>query len=255
MGPEEPERWRQILRRMTVPFHDGVISQFEDYETLEEFDWEGYRARHGDISRLDRILKAEGDTPDRYRLSKQADVLMLYYLLTPADLARILARLGYDYSDDLLRRTIDYYLPRTTHGSTLSFVVHASVMDRIERDVAWEMFREALRSDIEDVQGGTTPEGIHMGAMGGTVDIVMRHYAGIETGDGVIGFSPRLPAPLASLRLRVLHRGRWYGIAATHDRFALEVEEGPPGTAPVRILGHDHLLAVGDRVEVDLPEG
>ncbi len=34
---------RSISRRMVVPFHDGdIISQFEGYEQLEEFDWEGY---------------------------------------------------------------------------------------------------------------------------------------------------------------------------------------------------------------------
>ncbi len=55
----ELHRWDEISRRMFIPFHDGdVISQFEGYEKLEEFDWTGYRARYGDIQRLDRILEA-----------------------------------------------------------------------------------------------------------------------------------------------------------------------------------------------------
>lgn len=37
---------------------------------------EGYREKYGDIQRLDRIIEAEGDTPNRYKVSKQADVLM-----------------------------------------------------------------------------------------------------------------------------------------------------------------------------------
>ena len=46
-----------MSRKMLVPFHaDGVISQFEGYEELEELDWDGYRARYGNIQRLDRIL-------------------------------------------------------------------------------------------------------------------------------------------------------------------------------------------------------
>ncbi len=32
--------WERIRRRMRVVFHDGVISQFEHYDRLEEFDWE-----------------------------------------------------------------------------------------------------------------------------------------------------------------------------------------------------------------------
>ena len=47
---------------------------------MEELDWEFYRAKYGNIQRLDRILRAEGDTPDRYKLSKQADALMLFFM-------------------------------------------------------------------------------------------------------------------------------------------------------------------------------
>jgi trehalose/maltose hydrolase-like predicted phosphorylase len=41
---------------------------------LEELDWEFYREKYGDIHRLDRILKAEGKSPDNYKLAKQADL-------------------------------------------------------------------------------------------------------------------------------------------------------------------------------------
>ena len=44
---------------MFVPFHDGVISQFEGYDKLAELDWDAYRNRYGNIQRLDRILEAE----------------------------------------------------------------------------------------------------------------------------------------------------------------------------------------------------
>src|SRR5690606_15058657 len=55
---EELALWDGISRKIYVPFHDGIISQFEGYERLEEFDWDGYRAKYGDIQRLDRILEA-----------------------------------------------------------------------------------------------------------------------------------------------------------------------------------------------------
>ena len=34
----------------------------------------------------------------------------------------------------------------------------------------------ALESDVGDVQGGTTQEGIHMGVMSGTLDLIQRGY-------------------------------------------------------------------------------
>ncbi len=85
-----------MSHKMFVPFHDaGIISQFEGYEELEELDWEAYRTKYGNIQRLDRILRAEGDTPDRYKLSKQADTLMLFFLFPEEELRRLFERLGY----------------------------------------------------------------------------------------------------------------------------------------------------------------
>src|SRR5690606_21537901 len=48
----ELEEWEEISRLLHVPFHDGVISQFEGYGELAELDWRGYRRRYGDIRRL-----------------------------------------------------------------------------------------------------------------------------------------------------------------------------------------------------------
>ena len=58
---------------MRVCFHDGVISQFEGYEDSRSSTGTA-TDRYGNIQRLDRILEAEGDTPNRYKLSKQADI-------------------------------------------------------------------------------------------------------------------------------------------------------------------------------------
>ena len=151
---------------------DGVISQFEGYEKLAELDWDAYRARYGNIQRLDRILRAEGDDPDRYKVSKQADALMLFLLFTDEQLRAIFDRLGYELRADIRRRMFDYYDGRTSHGSTLSHVAHAGVLAAIDPERSWERFLIALESDIGDIQGGTTREGIHMGVMSGTLDLV-----------------------------------------------------------------------------------
>ena len=121
----ETATWDEISRKMRVCFHDGVISQFEGYEDLEELDWSGLRERHGDIRRLDRILEAEHDTANRYKVAKQADVTMLFFVLSAEELASILERLGYAYDPELIPRTIDYYAARNADGSTLNGLVDA----------------------------------------------------------------------------------------------------------------------------------
>ncbi|MFP5362015.1 MAG: glycoside hydrolase family 65 protein [Thermoleophilia bacterium] len=205
---EEIARWQDMSRKMYVPFHgDGIISQFEGYDELEELDWAAYRAKHRNIQRLDRILRAEGDEPDRYKLAKQADTVLLFFLFSPAEIARLFARLGYDWGPDSAQRNIEYYDERTSHGSTLSYIAHAGVLAQIDPEQSWERFLVALESDVGDVQGGTTKEGIHLGVMAGTVDLVQRAYTGAEIRDGVLYFEPTLAHRLDGLSFPMQVRG------------------------------------------------
>lgn len=234
----ELDHWDEICRKLKVPIHDGdIISQFEGYADLEEFDWEGYRRRYGDIHRLDRILESEDDTVNRYKASKQADVLMLFYLLSFEELVEVFDRLGVDFDEQVLARNIDYYAARTSHGSTLSRVVHSWVLARGDRRRSMELFREALVADLGDSQGGTTQEGIHLGAMAGTVDLLQRGYTGMEPGaDGVLRFKPSLDPEIGKLEFCVYFRRRWIDATLAGEELVLrsEVTDAPPVEIDVR---------------------
>ncbi|MCX9193402.1 trehalose 6-phosphate phosphorylase [Carbonactinospora thermoautotrophica] len=249
---EELERWEEVSRRLRVPFHRGVISQFEGYGELAELDWDRYRASYGDIRRLDRILEAEGDTVNRYQASKQADVLMLGYLFSLDELAALFARLGYRLDEDTWRRTVDYYMRRTSHGSTLSSVVHAWVLARTRGAGAWRYFREALASDIADIQGGTTPEGVHLGAMAGTIDLVQRGLTGLETREDALWLDP---APLRELRdfgFDLRYRGHWgVGLHIIDGRVRVSLPDSE--AAPVRVVVKGQVAVVGPGQVVELP--
>ena len=222
--PDERARWQQLSQRVAVPFHqDGILSQFDGYEDLAELDWAHYRATYHNIGRLDLILEAENDATNRYKLSKQADALMLVHLLGPEVLLSQLGRLGYRMSLPDLGRTVEYYLARTAHGSTLSRVVHASVLARIDRGRAWTVFREALVADLDDTQGGTTREGIHLGAMAGTADLVVRSFAGLHIEAGALTFTPRLPPRLRSVGFQIRHRGQRIDVSLTTEMLRLQL--------------------------------
>jgi trehalose/maltose hydrolase-like predicted phosphorylase len=257
IGDDELAVWRDMSRRMFVPFlGDGIImSQFEGYEDLDELDWDGYRAKYGNIQRLDRILRAEGKDPNRYKVTKQADTVMLFFLFRQEELREIFGRLGYDYRADTLTRNVAYYDRRTSHGSTLSFVTHAGVLATIDPESSWDRFLVALHSDADDIQGGTTKEGIHMGVMSGTLDLMQRNYAGMHVYDGALHFGPRLPSALDSLSFSVQFRGTPIQVTLTGDHLTLAAHpEG--GSRPVRVgVGDDvRELCPGDRTAFGLSE-
>ncbi|MDP9999703.1 HAD-IA family hydrolase [Pseudarthrobacter sulfonivorans] len=255
VNPAEVARWSQISTRMFVPFHDGIISQFAGYEQLLELDWDHYRTAYTNIERLDLILEAEGDSTNRYRLAKQADVLMLLYVLGEKELTRFLAGLGYDVSGPQIEKTVDYYLARTAHGSTLSRVAHASVLAARDPDRAWNTFREALSADLDDTQGGTTRTGIHLGAMAGTIDVVQRSFAGLRiTGDALL-FAPRMPKGIRTVSFHVRYRDHLLAVTLEHGLLTLSAA---PGDAPAIWLqvGSDRvLLGAGDTRQFTLAPG
>jgi len=251
----ELELWEDVSRTLHVPFHAGVISQFEGYGDLAELDWDGYRGRYGDIRRLDRILEAEGDSVNRYQASKQADVLMLGYLFSPAELHGLFERLGLRLDDETWRRTVDHYLHRTSHGSTLSGLVHGWVLARARRAEAWKYCQEALQGDIADLQGGTTGEGIHLGAMAGTLDLVQRGLTGLETRGGALWLDP-VPLPeLSSYGFSLRYQGHW-GVRLHLERGRLEITVPPSDATPIDVRLPDRAvrLAPGETGQLDLPD-
>ena len=250
---EEIELWRDISIKLRVPFHDdGIISQFDGYDRLAEFDWAAYQAKYGNIGRLDFILESEHDLPNRYRLSKQADVPMLFYLFSADELKILFDQLGYPFGHDTIPKNVNYYIARTTHGSTLSRVAHSWVLARSDRRRSWELFQRALDSDIADIQGGTTPEGIHIGAMAGVIDLVQRCYLGIEMRGNVLHFDPALPAGLGRVKVRLRYRRQILDVEVDHD--VLRISSRPFTANPITVAyrGHFRDVAPGDSYEFRL---
>ncbi len=240
---EELERWEQLSRTLNVEFDaQGRLTQFRGYDDLIEFDWDRYRTTYSNIGRLDLILESEGDSTNRYKLSKQADVLMLFYLFTAEELTAVLDRLGYDFDPDSIPETVRYFLARTSHGSTLSRVAHAWVLARTDRERSWRLLLEALASDVDDTQGGTTGEGIHLGAMGGTVDVLQRCYTGLDIREDTIHLNPRLPDELPRLRFEVVYRGHRLELDITRE--TLTVRSRPSTAAPISLQFVDQPFTV-----------
>lgn len=250
----EIARWATLSRRMFVPFHGGgIISQFAGYGGLRELDWAGYRRRYRNIERLDLILEAEGDSTNHYRLAKQADVLMLFYLLGEDQLVGFLGRLGYPVTPQQMAATVDFYLARTAHGSTLSRVAHASVLAQRDPERAWATFREALDADLDDTQGGTTSSGIHLGAMAGTIDVVQRSFAGLRITRDALGFTPRLPAELRRVDFSVRYRDQLLAVHLDTGRLLVAAAPGDAAPVLVRVGNREILLRAGEQHEFPQP--
>lgn len=253
---EELRRWNDITQKMNIIINqEGIISQFDGYFGLKELDWDGYRARYDNIQRMDRILKAEGESPDDYKVSKQADVLMFFYLFSLSEIENIFRRLGYSFDRNTLRKNFEYYARRTSHGSTLSKVVHCFLAQLLGGPKAsWQWFQEVLESDLYDTQGETTSEGIHAGVMAGSIDIVVRGFAGINTLEDIIKINPHLPKHWQRIKLRLRYKERWISLSITNYQVTILIQ-GPVTksiTVPLEINKRLHYLPLGKICNVSL---
>jgi len=143
-------------------------------------------------------------------------------------------------------------LKRTSHGSTLSRVVHSWVLARADRTRSWELFEEALKSDVADIQGGTTPEGIHLGAMAGTVDLIQRCYTDMSLREDVLRFNPQLPEEMDYLSMLVSYRD--HSLRVEIDPVKIKIKAIKVSANPIKIGYNEKLydLKPGKVLEIKL---
>jgi trehalose/maltose hydrolase-like predicted phosphorylase len=216
---EELVNWEEISRKINIVISDdGIIAQYDGYFDLSELDWDYYKNKYGNIHRMDRVLKAERKSPDDYKVAKQADTLMLFYNLSNEKVSEILKGLDYKLPEDYIEKNLEYYLQRTSHGSTLSRVVHAYLAQQLgKEELSWQMFQQALSSDYNDIQGGTTAEGIHTGVMAGTIWIIYAAFAGIDFSKDELTIKPHLPKQWKKLSFALDFKGKNHQIEISHN--------------------------------------
>jgi trehalose/maltose hydrolase-like predicted phosphorylase len=253
LDEQDLQEWENISKKMYVPFIDeDIIEQFEGYDDLKEFPWNEYREKYDDIQRLDRILEQENDTPNRYKANKQADVLMLFYLFSEKEIADIFDRLGYKMDETKICRNIDYYRKRTSHGSTLSRLVFSWVLRKYDKTESWKDFEKVLVSDFEDIQGGTTPEGIHLGAMAGSLDLVQRCFAGLQVRDRALWIKPDMPDAITKLSMQIKYHDHWVSISIDDDKVKIAFEEGRKKTVEIGVIDEIYEFEQGKTREFKL---
>ncbi|MCF8024378.1 MAG: HAD-IA family hydrolase [Desulfobacteraceae bacterium] len=250
---KELDNWEYIARRLNIVIADGVLAQFDGYFSLSELDLDHYRQKYKDIHRMDRILKKEGKIPDAYKIAKQADVLMAFFNLGEAGVTKILESMGYDPPAGLLEKNFDYYMARTSHGSTLSRVVHAALAESLGRkDISRQFYRAALASDYIDIQGGTTKEGIHTGVMASTVLMAMTAYGGLCINRDILSISPNLPGTWEKIAFGIWFQKNRYEFEITKKEVILNIKGPEDKAIPVKVKGKTHHLPCGTKTSFSL---
>jgi trehalose/maltose hydrolase-like predicted phosphorylase len=199
----ERMRWLEVADALVDGFdpHTRVYEQFAGFHALEPLIVADVASRRPIAADLllgrDRVRSAQ--------VIKQADVLMLHHLV-PDEVAQ-----------DSLVPNLDFYEPRTAHGSSLSPGIHASLFARAGRiGDALAALDVAARMDLDDLTG-TTAGGLHLATMGSLWQALAFGFLGLRPNREVLRIDPRVVPGWGALEMALRFRG---------SRVRIEVREG-----------------------------
>lgn len=190
---ETLEAWRLLAGKVVLRRNaDDIWEQHAGFFELEQLDIEGFAPRQAGMYDL-----VGEEQIEQTQVLKQADVVMAMALFPEL--------MG---SRQVRRRTWDYYLPRTDHGSSLSLAVHSRVASDLGlRDLSYELFRRAVAIDLEDSMGNGR-DGLHAATQGGALQAAIFGFGGLHLAGDWPATKSRLPDHWRSFGFSSFHRGQ-----------------------------------------------
>lgn len=214
---EEATAWCRLADALVDGYHPNtkLYEQFSGY-----FDREPVLASSIATPPFAADLLLGLDHLAKTQIIKQTDALMIHHLL-PDDAAA-----------GSLEPNLDFYAPRTSHGSSLSPAIQASLHARAGQfGEAMHWLRLASRLDLDDITGMTSG-GLHMATMAGVWQAIAFGFLGLRWNGKALQVDPRLPPEWSELTLRCHVRGCRVVVRVTHDEAALNSDRPIPIADP-----------------------
>jgi kojibiose phosphorylase len=192
----EIEQFRRVMEGLTIPidYNRNLVLQSEDFESYADVN---FNQIWKDRSRpFGHFISQEKNY--RSKALKQADVLMLMYLLPG------------DFMLEQIQRAYEYYEPLTTHDSSLSSTIYAIVAMWLEKMTEAESyFQKSVKVDL-DLDKKGCEEGIHIANAGGLWQAIIHGFAGIPNvvQSDILTLNPRLPKNWQKVRLHLNWKGQ-----------------------------------------------
>ena len=197
------KEWTQKADKVFLPIPNecNVLPQDSTYLTLKDIDLSKYMAQDfvGGIFRDYNLTQI-----NQIQVSKQADVLVLFFLLE--DL----------FPHEVKEATWAYYSARTTHDSSLSLCTHAVLAaDMREKEEAYKLFKKSTEIDLGPVMT-TSNAGIHTASFGGIWQGVVYGFGGLRMLGGKLRINPFLPDEWTKLTYTIIWHGQNLQVCVTH---------------------------------------
>jgi len=231
-----PAKLTDILKRTGAT--EQELSQFAEtanrIRTMQ--DKNGLFEQCAGFFQLRDTGKEPGPAPQETQVVKQADVMLMLFLLHD------------QWSKDVWRVNWDYYEPRTVHASSLSQGVHGIMALELGMpETADRYIRTSLGMDLNDAMWNTE-QGAHMAANGMNWLAVVQAYGGTRPQGDRILVEPKLPKDWSRLRFRLKWRGSDFVVDIGRDKVAVQNLPSAKADLPLRIGGKNKVAHPGESI-------
>ncbi len=218
---------------LTQPNEQNILPQDSTYLTLKEIDLTKYKNQKSAGS----IMKDYNfEDMKKIQVSKQADVMVLFYLLEE------------QFPYEVKVASYNYYEPHCLHDSSLSLSTHSLLASDIgNKKLGYEMFQKACMIDLDNNKPHSSDEGIHAASIGGLWECVCYGFGGLRMIDGNLRISPMLPDEWNKLSYTLLWHGQRLKVTAKQDSMEIVNETGKE---PVSVEVWNNQYEFTDKLEV-----
>jgi kojibiose phosphorylase len=214
----------------------GLYWQCEGFDTFAEPDfehlWKDRSAPFATQVSQERIY--------RTKCLKQADVLMGMYLFPSK------------FTESEVRAAYEYYVPYTTHDSSLSAGTHAIVASRLGKlEEAWSFWQKSCGIDID----GGASEGIHIAGAGANWLIIVFGFAGLGSpvDTELLTLRPHLPKQLSKISFPIVWKGNPIEVEITHEQVHV-TNKGVKDLAAL-LCGTNVVVKAGGSIQAENSQG
>ena len=148
----------------------------------------------------------------KHQVLKQADTILSMMLLN-------------ETNQRLLKNTFDYYLPITTHDSSLSKCTYGIAAYRLGHDdLGFEYFKEMCNFDLKDLKNHTR-HGLHVANIGGTYLMFIHGLFGLSLTQEGINIAPLKQKDIGEIETHIKYQGKSILLKIADDTLTILTED------------------------------
>ena len=242
------------------------LAEYPDVKSMDERLKEDFRKKHeaerkqleaegkqveADKKKWENLTPEEQNPVRKTDVVKQHDAALLSNLLGLDTLALLpkttleALRVKFGSDEEILRQinlaNYNKYYPLTCDGSSLSpnKGVEIALNAGVNPNDVYRKFKEAAEIDLKGNTHGTE-NGLHYAAAGGSVQAIVRGFAGIIPEKDFLTLNPRLPSHWNGLSFRSFYKGNHYEVFINNvtKKMTIELIEPKDGASmPINFRG------------------